>query len=275
MENSTQEKFYCSCCGRTMGKQEFYTSNNLEKYPREGKLTECRKCLTRHVDNWDPETYKWILEEVDVPYVPTEWNKLMMKYAKDPRKVTGTTIIGRYIGKMHLKQFKDYRYKDSEYLQKMVEQEISDALKAQGVDQQYIDQKKEESRNPSRNIAAPAPPVEETSVAPGPMEPEETAEDLGLTEADVRMLTHKWGKIYQPSEWIYMEQLFNDMMESYDIQSAGHIDTLKMICKASLKCNQLVDLGDKPLIYVPLKFFKLLGNLLSFGKRQSAANLLN
>ena len=205
MENSTQEKFYCSCCGRTMGKQEFYTSNNLEKYPREGKLTECRKCLTRHVDNWDPETYKWILEEVDVPYVPTEWNKLMMKYAKDPRKVTGTTIIGRYIGKMHLKQFKDYRYKDSDYLQKMVEQEISDALKAQGVDQQYIDQKKEESRNPSRNIAAPAPPVEETSVAPGPMEPEETAEDLGLTEADVRMLTHKWGKIYQPSEWIYME----------------------------------------------------------------------
>lgn len=41
-----------------------------------------------------------------------------------------------------------------------------------------------------------------------------------------------------------MEQLFNDMMESYDIQSAGHVDTLKMICKASLKCNQLVDLGD-------------------------------
>ena len=108
METPTQEKFYCSCCGRTMGKQEFYTSNNLDKYPREGKLTECRKCLTRHVDNWDPETYKWILEEVDVPYVPTEWNKLMMKYAKDPRKVTGTTIIGRYIGKMHLKQFKDY-----------------------------------------------------------------------------------------------------------------------------------------------------------------------
>jgi hypothetical protein len=33
-------------------------------------------------------------------------------------------------------------------------------------------------------------------------------------------------------------------MESYDIQSAGHIDTLKMICKTSLKANQLLDMGD-------------------------------
>lgn len=34
------------------------------------------------------------------------------------------------------------------------------------------------------------------------------------------------------------------MMNSYDIQSAGHIDTLKLICKTSLKANQLIDIGD-------------------------------
>ena len=33
-------------------------------------------------------------------------------------------------------------------------------------------------------------------------------------------------------------------MESYDIQTAGHIDTLKFICKTSLKMNQLIDIGD-------------------------------
>jgi hypothetical protein len=27
------------------------------------------------------------------------------------------------------------------------------------------------------------------------------------------------------------------MMNSYDIQQAGHIDTLKLICKTSLKAN--------------------------------------
>ena len=33
-------------------------------------------------------------------------------------------------------------------------------------------------------------------------------------------------------------------MGSYDIQSAGHIDTLKLLCKTSLKANQLIDMGD-------------------------------
>ena len=28
-----------------------------------------------HVDNWDPNTYLWIIQECDVPYVPEEWNK--------------------------------------------------------------------------------------------------------------------------------------------------------------------------------------------------------
>ena len=35
-----------------------------------------------------------------------------------------------------------------------------------------------------------------------------------------------------------------EMMESYDIQSAGHIDNLKLLCKTSLKANQLIDIGD-------------------------------
>ena len=34
------------------------------------------------------------------------------------------------------------------------------------------------------------------------------------------------------------------MIQSYDIQGAGHIDTLKLICKTSLKANQLIDMGD-------------------------------
>ena len=33
-------------------------------------------------------------------------------------------------------------------------------------------------------------------------------------------------------------------MASYDIQGAGHIDTLKLVCKTSLKANQLIDMGD-------------------------------
>ena len=66
--------YFCEKCNRTMGAEQFYGSNNLKKYP-EGKMKQCKKCMTMHVDNWNPETYLWILQEVDVPYVPDEWNK--------------------------------------------------------------------------------------------------------------------------------------------------------------------------------------------------------
>ena len=94
---------FCKKCGRTMSDNEFYTSKNIEKYPPDGKMDTCKKCLTMHVDNWDPETYKWILQEIDVPYIKEEWDALLEKYGKDPKKVTGLTIIGRYLSKMKLK----------------------------------------------------------------------------------------------------------------------------------------------------------------------------
>ena len=124
MPKAEEKSYYCTKCNRTLNGIEFYASNNLEKYPNEGKLNMCKKCLTLHVDNWDPSTFLWILQEVDVPYIPEEWQKLMASWAKDKNKVTGMTIIGRYLSKMKLKQFRDYRWKDTEFLQ-----ELADAKK--------------------------------------------------------------------------------------------------------------------------------------------------
>ena len=99
------EQYYCEKCNKTMDAGQFYLSNNIEKYPNKGRFPYCKKCMTMHVDNWDPNTYLWILQEADVPYVPEEWNKLMATYAKDRAKVTGMTIVGRYLSKMRLKQW--------------------------------------------------------------------------------------------------------------------------------------------------------------------------
>jgi hypothetical protein len=109
------DNYYCGKCNRTMAAEQFYGSNNLEKYP-EGKLNQCKKCMTMHVNNFDADTYLWILQECDVPYIPDEWNKLLASYAKDSEKLTGMTILGRYLSKMKLKQFKQYRWKDTEFL---------------------------------------------------------------------------------------------------------------------------------------------------------------
>jgi hypothetical protein len=56
---------------------------------------------------------------MDVPYIPVEWNVLRDKaFAKDPYKMNGMSVIGKYLAKMKLKQWNKYGYKDTEKIQK-------------------------------------------------------------------------------------------------------------------------------------------------------------
>lgn len=269
-----EQTYYCEKCNRTMAAEQFYSSNNLEKYPNDGKFPQCKKCITMHVDNWNPDTYLWILQEADVPYIPEEWNKLMMTYAKDGKKVTGTTIVGRYLSKMKLKQFRDYRWKDNDFLQEMANSKIEQAMKKQGYEPAQIAMAIERAtfQMPEGELTKPELPL------PDNLFPQEDyfaqqsgADDFDddLTEEDRTYLRLKWGKTYKPEEWIRLEQLYNEMMDSYDIQSAGHIDTLKLICKTSLKANQLIDIGD---IEGFQKMSKVYDSLMKSGKFTAAQN---
>lgn len=231
-----------------MAGDNFYVSHNLEKYPHDGRLNQCKKCVTMHVDNWNPDTYLWILQELDVPYVPAEWDKLLARYGQNKEKLTGSSIFGRYLSKMQLKQWRDYRWKDSEYLQDLDKYKTEQAMKRAGYDAQEINTVISE-----KTFALPTDPLTEPEHPPGefiggvfvPASQVETEEfESDLTDEDKTMLRIKWGKGYRPSEWIALEKLYEEMMQSYDIQTAGHIDTLKMLCKTSLKANQLLDLGD-------------------------------
>jgi hypothetical protein len=58
-------------------------------------------------------------------------------------------------------------------------------------------------------------------------------------------------------------------MSSYDIQGAGHIDTLKLVCKTSLKANQLIDMGD---VEGFQKMSKVYDSLMKSGKFTAAQN---
>lgn len=267
------ETYYCEKCNRTMNGTEFYSSNNLEKYPNDGKFPVCKKCMTMHVDNWNPDTYLWILQEADVPYVPDEWNKLMEKYGRDPQSMTGMTILGRYLSKMKLKQFKDYRWKDTEFLQQMANNKLEQTMKRQGYDAQQIATAIEKN-----SIAIPGGELKEPVYALPPNAPTEdyfaqqsgeVEQELDLTDEDRTYLRLKWGKTYKPEEWVKLEQLYEEMMASYDIQGAGHKDTLKLICKTSLKANQLIDIGD---IEGFQKMSKVYDSLMKSGKFTAAQN---
>ena len=100
---SEKEKYYCSKCNKTMDGDSFFTY-------KDGTKTElCKKCLTMHIDNFEPDTYLWLLEKMDVPYIPAEWNTLRDRlYETKPDKVTSQSVFGRYLSKMKLKQWRQY-----------------------------------------------------------------------------------------------------------------------------------------------------------------------
>lgn len=271
------DSLYCTKCGRTKSNGDFYMSNNLEKYP-ERYITQCKKCLTMHVDNWDPDTYLWILQEIDVPYIPDEWNKLLATWGKDKSKVTGVSIMGRYLSKMKLKQYKDFRWKDSDFLQQLANKKIEEAMKRQGFGAAEIAEQIERASFslPEGELAEPTPPP----VTPGgdftgfPVEDyfdDGTVDPLvaGLTDEDKTYLRLKWGKTYKPDEWVELEKLYMEMMESYDIQAAGDKNTLILACKSSLKANQLLDIGD---IDGAQKAMKMYDQLMKAGKWTAAQN---
>lgn len=268
------EKYYCKNCNSTKDGDNFYLSNNLEKYP-EGKVDLCKKCMTLHVDNWDPQTYLWILQEVDVPYIPDEWNKLLASYGKDRSKITGLTILGRYLSKMKLKQYRDFRWADTDHLQSIANAKIEQTMKRQGFGAVEIAEAVNKATfTLPEDIAAPSLEPQKQEEEYGPVEDyfDDGATDAlvaELTEEDRLYLRLKWGKAYKPDEWIELEKLYQEMMESYDIQTAGHKDTLKLICKTSLKANQLIDMGD---IEGYQKMSKVYDSLMKAGKFTAAQN---
>ena len=294
MPAATGEKRFCEKCNRTKSVGDFYRSKNTEKYPDDGLMNICKTCMTMHVDNWDPETYMWILQEADVPYIPDEWNALMLKFAQDATKVTGTTIIGRYLSKMKLKQWTKYRWKDTDFLQELKNKEIREKMESQGYDEQAIAQvlDKRTFEVPDQPLEIPEFTPEEIAAAQGPLKlgvdapprpqvsasagsylqdqlDKEQNEFEGLSDEDKTYLRMKWGSSYHPEEWVQLEQFYKEMEQSFDIQTASQIDTLKFICKTSLKMHHAIDMDD---VEAFQKYSKVYDSLMKAGKFTAAQN---
>ena len=236
----------------------FYTDRNGEK------ADLCKKCLTMHVDNYNPETFLWILQKMDVPYIESEWTALRDKvYARDPFGVTGMSIIGRYLSKMRLTQYKKYHWGD----QDKIAAEINKQEESLGVDAQkeIMEQQYQEgviSEAQYKTYLGAMTPVEPNPLQKYQQEKMEEAEKnnpykgilnedvqivdetLELTSEDKTYLAMKWGLDYSPSQWIKLEKKFTEMQRSFDIQDSDSISTLVLLCKTDLKMNEAIDMGD-------------------------------
>lgn len=248
----------CQKCGKMLDEDtQFYTYKNGEK-------TEmCKKCLTMHIDNWDPSTYLWLLEKMDVPYVPVEWDVLRDRaFAKNPN-LNGMSVFGKYLSKMKLKQWKNYGWADSDRLQALNEEKRSAQEAERAAFDAEIKEKFEagEISEAEYKTMVSAQTQHEEYVNAPIMQPNTTIDRYydentsivnsqldnsvaQLTSDDKIYLAMKWGALYKPQEWIELERSYEEMTNSFDIQDADTINTLILICKTNLKMNQALDCGD-------------------------------
>lgn len=251
-----EENCTCVKCGKSMDPAQFYTY-------KDGRKTEmCKKCLTMHIDNFDPNTFLWLLEKMDVPYLPEEWNVLRDRaYAKNPNKMNGMSVFGKYLSKMKLRQWKDYGWADGERLREQYEERTRKIKEEKEAYEEEIKQQYEEGKITEAQyktlVSTETQHAEEPMYGPPPdmtdnpyneqnfiSEDEMIDPAAELTKDDKIYLAMKWGRLYKPSEWVELEQKYNEMMNSFDIQDSDTTGTLILICKTYLKMNQAIDCGD-------------------------------
>lgn len=248
----------CLKCTKTMDADaKFYQKRNGEK------TDLCKNCLTMHIDNFDPNTFLWILEELDFPYIPEEWEVIRNRAYEKNHNLNGMSVFGKYLSKMRIKQFKDYGWADSEKLQAANEEKRKQAIAAREQHEAILKGQFEngEITEAQYRTLMDTSKLNEEDAATGPEEPtgvdnpygdgssfmdDSAIKNLGsdLTEEDKTYLLMKWGKYYQPWEWVELEKKYNEMMQSFDIQDADTMNTLILICKTDLKMNQALDTSD-------------------------------
>ena len=248
----------CQKCGKVMDEEaQFYLRKDGTR------MDLCKKCLTMHIDNFNPETFLWILKDMDLPYIPEEWNVLRDRaFAKNPN-LNGMSVFGKYLSKMKLKQWKQYGWEDSEKLQALnaekkrvveaerekYEEHLKEQLESGEItESQYKTLVSTPTQNQEQLYAQPivTDAIDNPFGDGSNFMPEDDLVDLGeeLTEDDKMYLAMKWGRLYKPAEWVELEKTYKEMTESFDIQDADTINTLILICKTNLKMNQYLDSGD-------------------------------
>lgn len=95
----------CANCGMLLDEKQFLYSHRLDRHP-DGKQDFCKSCIASSIDIDNEETYMWVLEDADIPYIPYFWNQ-----HKDSDAIK---VIAKYFARMKLCSFRELRFEDTE-----------------------------------------------------------------------------------------------------------------------------------------------------------------
>ena len=233
----TDGKIHCVRCQRRLQRKEFYLDKDGQP------MEKCKKCITSMIDVESPSTFMHVLEEVDVPYIPMEWDKLKDRYLYSERNGIVTrnpeanqSIFGRYIAKMKLAQYRDFTYKDTA---RFVEEEGESRATRNKELLERFSSFLEEGMSEEDALNAMGMPINSLDLA-------ESTEihKPQIDKDELSRLQFKWGRTYKVEELQRLEKLYDDMKDSYEITTASHEDYLRQICKTSFRMHQSIDQGD-------------------------------
>lgn len=231
-------RYFCTNCHKTLDEKQFFKTSRVDKHPS-GVLPECKTCATMTVDDTDPTTFLPLLKEIDVPYIPSEWRALLVK--KDSRS---GSILGKYVSKMRLNQFKKKHWVDSAALVEQETQSLLEALRQESNSETEAERQVQEMLTfadmgrPQMNSMDTMPSM----AAMYGLTPETSK--YGLSQEEIDRLKLEWGDDYTEDEFLKFEQLLTDMREAYVIQDPIAISNAKMICKMTMKMNKFLDIDD-------------------------------
>ena len=219
IEENGVEKIHCVRCNRTLNRNQFYLDKNRQPF------SKCKKCLTSSVDLDSASTIYAILQEVDIPYIPSEFDTLKERYGGG--KNANQTVVGRYIGKMKLEQYRHLNFGDTDRIveEERLKKEKGNQLKTQQFEQFLADG------------------LSEREAADSVKEPEFDFGDI-FTKEEKKQLQLKWGKHYTSDELMQLETFYTNMHASFDIETASHEDYLMQIAKVSLRMHAAINIGD-------------------------------
>ena len=240
------EKLVCEKCGRLRPETDFFKMKTGQRY------NMCKDCLCQYIDNTKPDTFLWILEAFDVPYIEKKWIQQTNEIYKKKGKLTPKSVIGTYMRTMNMTQYKDYHYADSDKLNfadKKAKQEAEAAQQRQLDNEEVLRQRLESGEITQAEYdtlsvtTVPAAMAAQNHDFLVPKAPDNTALLEQLTDDDYQYLNLKWGSVYRPDQWVTMETMYNKYANEYDL-NADREEVLKKMCKTSLKMDESLDAGD-------------------------------
>lgn len=258
----------CIKCGKTKKETSFFKMKSGER------CDWCKDCLTMHIDNRKPDTFKWILEMFDVPYIESVWVEQTNKqFQKNPGKFGPASVIGQYIRTMNMAQYADYHYSDSDQINNRERLAAQGIQQAKDIDPNYEEnlRKKYEAgeitkaayetlsfENAGSHLNNDIPDHtytyedengEETLKVDVPEFRKDIQTDYenkivdNLTDEDMQYLLVKWGITYTPTEWVKLENTYQKYAAEYEL-NVDREESLIQICKVHLKMDKALDVED-------------------------------